>query len=386
VRRLFKRTVPVGIEHGTIGVLDAGGRMHEVTTFRRDVQTDGRHAVVEFGASLRDDLARRDFTINAIAYSASRDELRDPFDGRGDLERRVLRAVGEPAERMREDRLRALRAIRFASRFGFTIEPTTWRAVVESAPHMGRLSAERVKQELEKTMEQVERPGRALRLWRESGALATLVPPLAQIEDRWLDALDCLPLPTLTTRPRRRLDRLTMLFLPLGAGAERAAKSLRFANADAAWIGALAARWWESGEVWGKALLAGRVPDVVFRRWAAAAGRTRIAPLLRLAAAVWAGDRAAGRVAPGAAALRSAYRRAVRFAYRDAIEVGDLAVDGDDLRAAGIPPGPLLGRILHELLDLVLDDQALNRRDPLLELARRIHARPTGRPPTQPES
>src|SRR5881628_1839913 len=81
VRRLFKRTVPVGIEHGTVAVLDALGRAHEVTTFRKDVQTDGRHAVVRFGVSLIDDLARRDFTINAIAYHPMRREWRDPFTG-----------------------------------------------------------------------------------------------------------------------------------------------------------------------------------------------------------------------------------------------------------------------------------------------------------------
>src|SRR4051794_36579859 len=118
VRELFgvKRTIPVGIAFGTVGVLDRDGAMHEVTTFRRDVRTDGRHAEVEFGVSLEDDLARRDFTINAIAYSASRDELRDPFDGRRDLDRRIVRAVGDADTRMREDRLRALRAIRFAAR------------------------------------------------------------------------------------------------------------------------------------------------------------------------------------------------------------------------------------------------------------------------------
>src|SRR5918998_5680344 len=109
VRRLFRRTVPVGIEFGTIGVLDDGGLMHEVTTFRRDVRTDGRHAVVEYGASLDDDLARRDFTINAMAYHPRRHVLRDPFDGRADIDRRVVRAVGDPEQRMREDRLRALR-------------------------------------------------------------------------------------------------------------------------------------------------------------------------------------------------------------------------------------------------------------------------------------
>src|SRR5690606_4324055 len=100
VQRLFRRTVPVGIEFGTVGVLDGAGRLHEVTTFRRDVRTDGRHAVVEFGASLDEDLARRDLTINAIAYSPSRRVLHDPFGGRDDLANRVVRAVGDPEARM----------------------------------------------------------------------------------------------------------------------------------------------------------------------------------------------------------------------------------------------------------------------------------------------
>ena len=161
VRKLFKRTVPVGVEFGTIGVLDHNNVMHEVTTFRRDVQTDGRHAVVEFGASLDEDLARRDYTINAIAYSPSTSEVRDPYGGQKDLDGKLIRAVGDPRERMREDRLRALRAIRFASRFGFDIERDTWDAIVESAPELTRLSAERIKQEIEKTMDQVRSPSKA---------------------------------------------------------------------------------------------------------------------------------------------------------------------------------------------------------------------------------
>src|SRR5690348_6707713 len=107
VRAIFgkRRTIPVGIAFGTVGVLDRFGTLHEVTTFRRDVRTDGRHAEVEFGASLEEDLARRDFTINAIAYSPSRDELRDPFGGRNDLAGKLVRAVGDPDARMQEDRL-----------------------------------------------------------------------------------------------------------------------------------------------------------------------------------------------------------------------------------------------------------------------------------------
>src|ERR1051326_1489556 len=138
---------------GTVGGVDRDGRMHEVTTFRRDVKTDGRHAEVQFGASLDEDLSRRDFTINAIAYSPATRELRDPFGGQQDLDRRVVRAVGDPDARMREDRLRALRAIRFSARFEFDIDAATLEAIARSAPHMGRLSAERVKQELEKTLE-----------------------------------------------------------------------------------------------------------------------------------------------------------------------------------------------------------------------------------------
>src|ERR1043165_5248365 len=170
VSTLFRRTIPVGVEFGTVGVLDRDGRMHEVTTFRRDVKTDGRHAEVEFGASLDEDLSRRDFTINAIALSPITGELRDPFGGQTGLERQVARAVGDAGARMREARLRALRAIRFAARFGFTIEDATRRAMDASAPHLGRLSPERVKQELDKTMEQVRCPSEALLLWRDTGA------------------------------------------------------------------------------------------------------------------------------------------------------------------------------------------------------------------------
>src|SRR5688572_4577675 len=108
VQRIFPKTIPVGLKFGTVGVLDRRRQMHEVTTFRRDVTTDGRHAVVEYGATLEEDLARRDFTINAMAYRP-RDALwRDPFGGALDLTAKVVRAVGVPEERFREDYLRIL--------------------------------------------------------------------------------------------------------------------------------------------------------------------------------------------------------------------------------------------------------------------------------------
>ena len=370
VRRLFRRTVPVGIEHGTVGVLDDAGLMHEVTTFRRDVETDGRHAKVAFSDSIDEDLARRDFTINAIAWSPSRRLLHDPFDGREDLEQRLVRAVGDPDERMKEDRLRALRAIRFAARFGFEIEHATWRAIAASAPHLTRLSAERVKQELEKTMEQVARPSRALRLWKESGALATLVPALAGVSPLVLQALDYLPMPGLPTRPQRRSNRLALLFLGLdGKTAEKALRALKFSNADVSWIAGLADRWQRVGPAIERALADGEpLDDARLRRWVAATGRTRIAPLLRLGAALWAAKCEAGLLPNRARRVAGLYKRVVQIAYRDAIEVGDLAIDGDDLRGAGVPPGPLIGKILQALLDLVLDDPSLNGRERLIAL------------------
>jgi tRNA nucleotidyltransferase (CCA-adding enzyme) len=372
VRKLFRRTIPVGIEFGTVGVLDDRGTMHEVTTFRRDVQTDGRHAVVEFGASLDDDLARRDFTINAIAYSPTRKVLHDPFGGREDLQRRLVRAVGVPDERMREDRLRALRAIRFAARFEFEIEPSTWRAIVASAPHLGRLSMERVKQELEKTMEQVERPARALRLWRESGALRTLVPALSDVSDLTLASLDAIPRAVRGEQRARTIGRLTALFAELAPdGVERTLRALRFSNQDVAWIATVIARWQAlAGEIEAALMADHPPPDAAIRRWVGATGRTRARAVFRLAAARFAARRAAALPAPAPERVAAFYRRAIRIAFREPVEIGDLAIDGDDLRAAGIPPGPLLGRILAQLLAAVLEDPSRNTREWLLAHAR----------------
>ncbi len=372
VQRLFRRTVPVGIEFGTVGVLDETGVMHEVTTFRRDVETDGRHAVVKFGASLDDDLARRDFTINAIAYSPTRDELHDPFGGRDDLAARVVRAVGVAKERMREDRLRALRAIRFASRFGFDVERGTWQAIVSSAPHLGRLSPERVRQEIEKTMKQVALPSRAFRMWKDSGALAALVPSLAGITPVELLALDHLRLPILHGRPQRFITRLAGLFASATPGTVvPTLKTLRFSNSDVAWIGGLVERWHSMGRDMKEALMRPEPPtDAMLRQWAGRAGRTRLAPVLRLADAFWWAERESGRQAPSRERVESVYRRAVRIAYRDPVEVSDLAVNGDDLVALGIK-GKRLGDALRGLLQVVLDDPTRNTRDFLLRYAER---------------
>ena len=385
VMQLFRRrTIPVGVPHGTVGVLDPSGVMHEVTTYRRDIRTDGRHADVEFGASLDDDLARRDFTINAIAYSPSRHVLHDPFEGRADLQRRMLRAVGTPADRIREDRLRALRALRFAARFDFEIDPATWNAIVASASELRHLSAERVKEELTKTMVQVARPSRALTLWRESGALSVLIPALVADDAVTVASLDCLAQPgrpiagdTAAARSAtgrsdaRRLRRLAALFLELAPDtARRALKALRFSNSDAEWIAMLGAAWQAVGADIEAALHAGApIADATIRGWVARVGRTRIASLLRIASARWSARRSIGAAAPEARAVGGLYRRAVRSAYRDAVDLADLAIDGDDLLAAGIAPGRHIGEILRGLLAIVLADPTQNTRAHLLAMA-----------------
>src|SRR5205823_347898 len=344
VRKLFKRTVPVGIEFGTVGVLDDANVMHEVTTFRRDVNTDGRHAVVEFGASLDDDLARRDYTINAIAYSPSKDEVRDPYKGQEDLEGRLIRAVGDARERMREDRLRALRAIRFAARFGFDIERDTYDAIVESAPELTLLSAERVKQEIEKTMDQVKLPSKAFAMWRDTGAFGTLIPSLSRVTDRQLLPIDHLRRPLLPRRPARRSTRIAALFASVpGASVRKTLKDLRFSNSDTEWIALLVERWQQLGTQMTSAMLKAEEvyaadlwgdqhpPSAVLRTWAASAGRTRLAPLLRLADAFWWAARQAGEPAPYKQTIGSVYKRAIKIAYKDPISLSDLAIDGTDL-------------------------------------------------------
>ena len=368
VRELFDRTVPHGIEFGTVGVLDRAGVMHEVTTFRRDVKHDGRHAVVEYGVSLDDDLARRDFTINAIAFSPATGELRDPFGGRADLDRRMVRAVGEPSARMVEDRLRALRAFRFAGRFEFEIDPPTWSAIVDSAPYLPRLSRERVRQEIEKTMLQVRRPSGSLTLWRRSGAFKSLIPELADAPDAALTAADFIGTPDATRRRElaqsRGRNRLTTLFLDLAPrDARDALEGLRASNRETDFVVHQVEAWHALGTEMLEAVAGGRVTDALLRRWAATAGRTWFADFMRVVVARWCAEQRP-------VTATGPYRRGTKIAFRDPLSIGDLAIDGSDLIELGIPAGPAIGSTLRRLLDVVVDDPSKNQRDTLLALAR----------------
>jgi tRNA nucleotidyltransferase (CCA-adding enzyme) len=336
VRRLFKRTVPVGLEHGTVGVLDEFGDLHEVTTFRRDVQTDGRHAVVEFGASLDEDLARRDFTINAIAWHPLRHEWRDPYHGLADLEAGVVRAVGDPAERFREDRLRILRALRFAARFDFRIAPDTWAAAVAQVADTAHLSAERVREEWWKSVESAQDPFEVVRLWDASGvAKAWLADGAAQPLDAVRGVAAQRDPVLLLAAWRRPVEPVLRRLKVSGSDIARGRAIDRGPSAPA------------SAEA------------IVVRRWMAQVGQA-------------ADDLAALAMhLPGAGAWIAVMQN-VR-SRGEATSRAQLAVSGDDLVAAGIvAPGPALGKMLAALLDMVLTDPARNDREALLTAARDI--------------
>jgi tRNA nucleotidyltransferase (CCA-adding enzyme) len=339
VTALFRRTAPVGEKYGTVGVLDRRRVLHEVTTFRRDVSTDGRHAVVAYGVSLDDDLARRDFTVNAIAYHPLRHEWRDPFGGRADLERRLLRAVGRPGERFREDYLRILRGIRFAARFGFTIEPETWAAAIEASPGLAQLSAERVRDEWLKGLRTARSVPELVALWIQVGAAERWIPELASVSADRLAAAG--------TVPEAQRDPVLLTALLLGDAAP-ALRRLRASNAEIERAAAIAR---------GPEAPAGEDERAV-RRWLAVTGRAAD-DLLHL-----------HRLRHGADEAWAEQVRRIRE-RRDPLSRADLAVTGADLQALGAT-GPRIGELLAALLDRVLDDPSVNQRDTLLALAREM--------------
>jgi len=359
LQRLFRRTVPIGIEHGTVGVLAQDGTMFEVTTFRKDVETDGRHAVVAFADEVEHDLARRDFTINAIAWHALRDELLDPFGGIADLEGGVLRTVGVAADRFTEDYLRVLRAFRFAGRFALKIEEQTWSALCESVRHLSSLSAERIREELLKVFSADPNPSAALTLYAQSGALSVLYPELSELPasvdggDPWSEkmaSVDQLP----PGRPYLRLAQLLWGLTP--AAVASVLTRLRLSNAQVDEV----ARRAESAD-----MPSPEATEEDFRRWLSATGPGRLAAVARLELARARAGHLAGHE-DTCDAVVAAWRRArAVLATGPALSVAELEFDGRDLIRMGLQPGPGFGHILDELLDFVLEDPTRNRAEVL---------------------
>jgi tRNA nucleotidyltransferase (CCA-adding enzyme) len=379
---------------GTVAVPRPDG-VHEVTTFRRDgTYSDHRRPDdVTFGDTLAEDLARRDFTVNAMAIALDADgrpgPVEDPFGGEADLAAALLRAVGDPAARFVEDALRMLRAVRFAATLGFTVEPATRAAIVAAAPLAAHVSAERTFAELVRLLG-AARPSIGLRLAEETGLLAVVAPDLARQrgipqakvagEDLWDHTCRAVDAASPSLDEGLPLARLAALLHDVGKPATFA--DGHFVGHEA--VGAELAAAWLDGLRAPKALV-GRVANLVrhhmfaygpdwsdaaVRRFIRRVGVADLEALLDLRAA---DNEASGlaRDVDGLAELRERCR--AELAAHAALERGDLAVDGDDLmRGLGLPAGPALGRILDELLERVLADPMLNERGRLLALAREL--------------
>ena len=387
VMELFgaEQCIPTGLQHGTV-TIKYGGQLYETTTFRTEGSyTDGRHPdAVQFVPDVREDLARRDFTINAMAYNAA-EGLVDPFGGQADLQNGLLRAVGEPQQRFTEDALRILRLYRFAARFGFALDAATARAARQLAPHLDCISAERIQEELAKLLA-APQPGAYL----EPAVLAVVLPELTP------ESLTAAK-PVVDACPAGEENLPVRWAALLGALGEadtcRVLKRLRCSNACIEETAVLVRETAEQG-VCGSFLLGhesghsnarptacgSRVPPqrTVLGETPAHAGEVAIRQLLgryglctveRLCALCAA-------LHPQAAPACALAAQRARQLEADGVccRVSQLAVNGRDLMAAGIPAGPALRRVLETLLDGVIRAEYPNEKPVLLAAAQKIIA------------
>jgi len=339
VKRLFSRTFDTGIEHGTVTVLDAGIG-YEVTTFRIDgAYSDHRRPdTVTFAGSLYEDVARRDFTINAMAYHPDRG-LIDYFDGQGDLARGLIRCVGDPMKRFDEDALRMLRAIRFSAKLGFEIDKATWEAVVSLAPTIRDVSKERILEEVTKTLLS-DHPERMAET-EESGLAGWFC---SEFQKPGLLEFDRIGL----VQRERRL-RFAMMMRKMDP--EAAERSLRELKADNAL---------RKGVVHLLEHLRDALPAEAeeMRRWIHVTGREDMTDLLEL------------RRQAGIDSAEESAKAQKLFESQKAMPVtlAELALTGREVIAAGVKPGKDVGERLEYLLDQVLADPEKNTAETLLKI------------------
>lgn len=354
VGALFRKVVPTGIDHGTVTVVIHGEGI-EVTTFRGEgAYADGRRPdSVTFHTDLEADLARRDFTMNAIAWDPLAGELRDPFHGREDMKDEVVRAVGDPSERFGEDGLRPLRAVRFAAQLGYALHPRT-RSAIRGALHVVRkVSVERIADELSRLVVAPHAP-EALAIARSTGLLEVVLPALAALPGGTLaHAAE-----VLRGAPPGAEARFAALLHPVGPEeAERILVGLRLPRRLSGEVAALlrghACRRGRDARLPGDA--------AAVRRWLSRVGPERAPALLGLASAE-AGTLPADRRKPALGEVRRLER-----AVRDVLGAGsplrteDLPLDGRAvMRVLGAGPGPHVGEALRHLLDRVLEDPSLD--------------------------
>lgn len=362
VMELFgtEQCIPTGLQHGTV-TIKYGGQLYETTTFRTEGSyTDGRHPdEVQFVPDVREDLARRDFTINAMAYNEA-EGLVDPFGGQKDLQNGLLRAVGEPQQRFTEDALRILRLYRFAARFGFALDAATARAARQLAPHLDCISAERIQEELAKLLA-APQPGAYL----EPAVLAVVLPELTPA------ALEAAK-PVLDACPAGEESlpvRWAALLGALGeADTRRVLKRLRCSNACIEETAVLVRE--TAGEdvcrSFSEEKASAHPGDIHIRRLLGRYGLRTVERLCALCAALHPQN------APDCAL--AAQRARQLEADGVCCRVSQLAVNGRDLMAAGIPAGPALRRVLEALLDGVIRAEYPNEKPALLAAAQKIIA------------
>lgn len=362
VMELFgtEQCIPTGLQHGTV-TIKYGGQLYETTTFRTEGSyTDGRHPdAVQFVPDVREDLARRDFTINAMAYNEA-EGLVDPFGGQKDLQNGLLRAVGEPQQRFTEDALRILRLYRFAARFGFALDAATARAARQLAPHLDCISAERIQEELAKLLA-APQPGAYL----EPAVLAVVLPELTPA------ALDAAK-PVVDACPAGEKNLPVRWAALLGALGEtdtrRVLKRLRCSNACIEETAVLVRETAGEGvcRSFSEEKASAHPGDIHLRQLLGRYGLRTVERLCALCAALH---------PQNAPACALAAQRA-RQLEADGVccRVSQLAVNGRDLMAAGIPAGPALRRVLEALLDGVIRAEYPNEKPALLAAAQKIIA------------
>lgn len=402
VKSIFRRTIDTGIEHGTVTVM-IRHEGFEVTTYRVDGDyQDGRHPTsVTFTPSLIEDLKRRDFTINAMAYRPGKGVV-DCFDGLSDLENKIIRCVGDPEERFNEDALRMMRAVRFSAQLGFTIEEKTKAAIKKLAGNLRLISQERIQAELLKLITSPH-PDH-IRMAYETGITAVVLPEF----DRMMVVSQHNPFHALSVGEHTiqslhhveadPLLRLTMLFHDMGkpdclridadgtthfkqhavVGAEitqAALRRLKFDNHTIENVTALV-RWHDSMRdcviIDQDKTVSPQPNKRAIRRLASRIGRDRFPWLMKvnLADNLAKTELAQSLILPCLEVIGEAYEEII--AAEDCLTLKELAIGGRDLMAIGIPPGKEIGRILGACLEWVLDEPARNERETLLDYAKSI--------------
>lgn len=389
IMKVFKRTVPTGVEHGTVTVL-LGGGSYEVTTLRGEgAYTDARRPdSVTFIDDIERDLARRDFTVNALAYDPLGDRLIDPFGGLRDMEGRVLRTVGRASERFGEDGLRVLRAARFVATLEFELEAETEAAISGCLEAFARVSPERVRDEWLRAFG-APTPSRAFSVMLRTGILGVTCPDLVEQHgcaqnryhayDVWTHTMECMD-----ACARGPEHRLAGLLHDLGKPRTRALSEKTGdytfynheqvgANMAAAWL----KRYRFSNDQCERVThlvrhhlvcYSDEWSDGAVRRFVKRVGTAAVEDLLDLARA---DALAKGREVGEELAALERLRARIEAAQSAGAVFGtrDLAIDGRDvMQRLACTPGPIIGKVLDALLERVLDDPALNEREALLRL------------------